>query len=56
VGKDVEFDEEERELLRREGEAARRVLSLAIAAITGDSGTDWDAELAKLEERRQCGE
>lgn len=53
--KDVQFDDEERELLQRENEAIRGMSRLIESALTGDSGTDWDAELALLEERREYG-
>jgi hypothetical protein len=52
---DVEFSDEEVELLEREYEAVQGMLRLFGKALTGDSGTDWDAELADLEERRQYG-
>lgn len=52
---DVEFTEEEVELLQREIEAIRGLLRLFDSALTGGSGTDWDAELARLEEWRQHG-
>jgi hypothetical protein len=54
-GRDVQFSAEEVELLVRQGEAARDMASLFIAAVSGDSGTDWDAELYELEQRRQWG-
>jgi hypothetical protein len=54
-GGDVQFSAEEVELLVRQGEAARDMASLFIAAVSGDSGTDWDAELYELEQRRQWG-
>lgn len=52
----VEFDSEELELLERQGEAALHMVRLVLSALAGDSGTDWDAELRKLEERRQWGD
>jgi hypothetical protein len=51
----VPFDDEERELLSRGSEALRGLLGLFDAALAGDSGTDWDAELFKLEYKRQWG-
>jgi len=54
-GRDVQFSAEEVELLVRQGEAARDMASLFIDAVSGDSGTDWDAELYELEQRRQWG-
>ena len=54
-GRDVQFSAEEVELLVRQGEAARDMASLFIGAVSGDSGTDWDAELYDLEQRRQWG-
>ena len=36
-------------------DAAREVLSIFSAVLTGDSGTDWDTALAALEYRRQYG-
>jgi hypothetical protein len=50
--KGVKFEDEEVELLMREADAARGMLSLFSAVLTGDSGTDWDAALAELEYRR----
>jgi hypothetical protein len=55
AAREVEFSDEEVELLVRQGEAARDMASLFIAAVSGDSGTDWDAELFDLEQRRQWG-
>ena len=55
AARDVEFSDEEVELLVRQGEAARDMASLFIAAVSGDAGTDWDAELYELEQRRQWG-
>jgi hypothetical protein len=54
-GRDVQFSAEEVELLVRQGEAARDMASLFIGAVSGDSDTDWDAELYELEQRRQWG-
>jgi hypothetical protein len=54
-GRDVQFSDAEVALLVRQGEAARDMASLFIGAVSGDSGTDWDAELYDLEQRRQWG-
>jgi hypothetical protein len=51
-----EFTDEEVELLRREIAAVRGVWGIAELVLTGDSGTDWDDELARLEEWRQYGD
>lgn len=53
--RDVEFSEEEVELLERQNDAVKGMARLVGSALTGDSGTDWDAELAALEEKRQYG-
>ena len=53
--RDVQFSEEDVELLRRQNEAVQGMSRLLEAALTGDSDTDLDAELAELEERRQWG-
>jgi Protein of unknown function (DUF3102) len=55
VREGIEFDEEEVELLERQNEALQAMSKLVGSALSGDSGTDWDAELARLEERRQWG-
>jgi hypothetical protein len=52
---DIPFDDEEVELLERENAALQDTSRLFGAALTGDSGTDWDAELYELEQRRQWG-
>jgi hypothetical protein len=52
----VEFTEEEVELLEREYDAISGVARIGKSKLTGDSGTDWDAELAQIEEWRQWGE
>lgn len=52
---ETEFSEEEVELLTREQAAIQGILGLIGSALQGDSGTDWDAELAALENRRQNG-
>lgn len=52
---DIPFDDEEVELLERENAALQDTARLFGAALTGDSGTDWDAELYELEQRRQWG-
>jgi hypothetical protein len=44
------FEGEELELMERRYDALRVVFNLVGAALAGDSGTDWDAELAKLGE------
>ena len=54
--RDVQFSEEDVELLRRQNEAVQGMPRLLEAALSGDSDTDLDAELAELEERRQWGE
>jgi ABC-type phosphate transport system auxiliary subunit len=54
--RDVQFSEENVELLRRQNEALQGMSRLLAAALSGDSDTDLDAELAQLEERRQWGE
>jgi hypothetical protein len=54
--RDVQFSEEDVELLRRQNEAVQGMSRLLEAALSGDSDTDLDAELAELEERRQWGE
>lgn len=51
----VDFSEEEVNLLERDKEALQAMLRLIGSALVGDSDTDWDAELAKLEHRRQWG-
>ena len=51
----VEFTEEERELLTRELVAAQTMIRLAMLRVAGDSGTDWDDELARLEQKLQWG-
>jgi hypothetical protein len=43
------------ELLERRNEAVQAMSRLVGSALSGDSGTDWDAELARLEERMQWG-
>lgn len=53
--RDVEFSEEEVVLLERQNEAVEGMSRLVASALVGDSGTDWDAELKQLEERRQYG-
>ena len=55
VIRDVEFDKEGIELLAGENEAVQAMLELVRLALTGDSGTDWDAELAALEHKREYG-
>ena len=54
--RDVEFSEVDVELLRSQNEAIQGMSRLLEAALSGDSDTDLDAELAQLEERRQWGE
>jgi hypothetical protein len=54
--RDVQFSEEDVELLRRQNEAIQGMTRLLEAALSGDSDTDLDTELAELEERRQWGE
>lgn len=44
----VEWDDEHRELLAEGSADVRSRLGLLDAAIYGDSGTDWDAEFAKI--------
>lgn len=51
----VGFTEEEAQLLGMENGAVQGMSHLVGAALTGDSGIDWDAELTKLEEKRQYG-
>jgi ABC-type phosphate transport system auxiliary subunit len=51
--RDVQFSEEDIELLRSQNEAVQGMSRLLEAALSGDSDTDLDAELAELEERRQ---
>lgn len=53
--RDVEFTDEEVMLLERQNEAVQGMSKLLASALVGDSGTDWDAALADLEERRQNG-
>lgn len=48
----VEFDEEEVRLLQTHSQAVTAMARLVDAALTGDSGTDWDAELARIEQER----
>lgn len=45
---DVDLDDEERDLLTDSIAGVRAMLALADSAITGESGVDWDAELANL--------
>jgi hypothetical protein len=51
----VEFPAEETELLAMEAEALQNMSALAASALRGGSGVDFDAELLKIEERRQWG-
>lgn len=44
----VDFDAEEIELIQDSIKNLRALLRLLDNAVTGESGTDWDAELAKL--------
>jgi ParB-like chromosome segregation protein Spo0J len=53
--RDVDFTEEEVELLERQNDAVAGMSRLFGSALMGDSETDWDAELYKLEQRRQWG-
>jgi hypothetical protein len=56
VREDIEFTEEEVELLEAEYQAVQAMLGLFGAALSGDSGTDWNAALFELEQRRQWGD
>jgi hypothetical protein len=44
------FEGEELELMEERYDALTAVFNLLGAALAGDSGTDWDAEFAKLGE------
>ena len=55
IAREVEFTEEQVVLLERQVVAAEEMARLARAALTGGSGTDWDAALAALEEKREWG-
>ena len=46
--KGVQFRDEEREELVKEFDRLRAASRLAALELKGNSGTDWDAELAKL--------
>lgn len=47
--REVEFTTEEREILEEELEQTIATVRLAQSAVSGESGTDWDAELQRLE-------
>jgi hypothetical protein len=45
---DVQFTDEERELIQHAADELRSILNLLDLRIVGDTDVDWDAELAKL--------
>lgn len=53
VSHDVEFDEEEQELLRHSLSGVKAVLELISLRLDGATDVDWDAELAKITEREE---
>lgn len=54
--RDTEFTDDEKEVIEQTNSDTQALSTMITAALTGDSGVDWDKELAALDGRAQDGE